>query len=326
MTFPHPYWVEYFLEELEESVIEWQRQDFITDNQEYLIRLYDDILRFEEGDPPPQIDELKPDTVNPEILMKAVLDFIESVRVEPSKLEPLRKPDFALLRADTVLPSINNLEPYKSGLKPPEIASMKEIVFEPKYPVRQKRKQWAGKPTIRTHEPDFHKLKVYPSRSMLGKMRALPIEPIQARDRLETLKRSLAHRPLKVPIGVIVSQEIVNDRALFQGYKRFAYKLMREAQHTAAMVDAWEEYIPEGLLEDFIADTFEPTVRAFIELPDLIKDFIADAWEKYAEEAFKARQARYGMNLTEDDVAEIPDADKSILDAEFSIEIGDQHD
>src|SRR5699024_9526096 len=94
MTFPHPYWVEYFLEEFEDDVIKWKQQDFITDTQEHLIRLYDDILLFEEGDPPPQVDELISNTVKPEILMKAVLEFIESTskRVEPSKLEPLRKP------------------------------------------------------------------------------------------------------------------------------------------------------------------------------------------------------------------------------------------
>lgn len=189
------------------------------------------------------------------------------------------------------------------------------------YPhIRKRRKQWAGKPTYRTATENINvnRLKGYSMRSML---RHYPkIEPYDHRKKMSTLARSISHIQLWKS-AKITPIETVNSRFeldLYDAHKQFCNYLFEYYQeNTSNRKDAWDTYLPSGLLEQFIEDNYVPTLIGFSSLKSKMLEFIASAWDEYEEQARDLRQDRYDMNLSKDDVANLKNADVSIFKTRF---------
>ncbi|RNM47706.1 hypothetical protein EF901_15175 [Staphylococcus aureus] len=227
--------------------------------------------------------------------------------------------DDALIDIEMALDEIHN------KFKPTTIDKNRDLThlidnigkLELPYPhIRKRRKQWAGKPTYRTATEDINvnRLKGYSMRSML---RHYPkIEPYDHRKKLTTLARSISHIQLwksaKVtPFETVKSRFEVD---LYDAHVQLCYFLFEHLQeNTTNRKDAWDMYLPSGLLEKFIEDNYVPTVKGFGALEDKMSKFIASAWDTYEDEARVLRESRYGMDLTSEDVEKLKNADTSIF-------------
>lgn len=185
--------------------------------------------------------------------------------------------------------------------------------------MRKRRKQWGGQPTYRTAEIEPKKVKGYSMRSLMRKMPT--IEPLRHKQIQERMKRSISHIQLwtRVEITPIESLKYNFDLNLYDAHVEFCERLFHlEQENTDIKAQAWDIYLPSGLLEDFIESYYEPTISGFAGLPSAMKSFIASAWDEYQYEARNQRQERYGMNLTKKDVLHrTSKADKSIFKHKF---------
>lgn len=185
--------------------------------------------------------------------------------------------------------------------------------------MRKRRKQWAGQPTYRTAEIEPKKVKGYSMRSLMRKMPT--IEPLRHKQIQERMKRSISHIQLwsRVEINPIESLKYNFDLNLYDAHVAFCERLFHlEQANTDIKAQAWDIYLPSGLLEDFIESHYEPTISGFAGLPSAMKSFIASAWDEYQYEARNQRQERYGMNLSKQDVLHrTSKADKSIFKHKF---------
>lgn len=185
--------------------------------------------------------------------------------------------------------------------------------------MRKRRKQWGGQPTYRTAEIEPKKVKGYSMRSLMRKMPT--IEPLRHKQIQERMKRSISHIQLwsRVEINPIESLKYNFDLNLYDAHVEFCERLFHlEQENTDIKAQAWDIYLPSGLLEDFIQSYYEPTISGFAGLPSAMKSFIASAWDEYQYEARNQRQDRYGMNLTKKDVLhKTSKADKSIFKHKF---------
>ena len=185
--------------------------------------------------------------------------------------------------------------------------------------MRKRRKQWGGQPTYRTAEIEPKKVKGYSMRSLMRKMPT--IEPLRHKQIQERMKRSISHIQLwtRVEINPIESLKYNFDLNLYDAHVEFCERLFHlEQENTDIKAQAWDIYLPSGLLEDFIESHYEPTISGFAGLPSAMKSFIASAWDEYQYEARNQRQERYGMNLTKKDVLHrTSKADKSIFKHKF---------
>jgi len=179
--------------------------------------------------------------------------------------------------------------------------------------MRKRRKQWAGKPTYRTYDLNAVKSRGYAMRSFAKHFPVLT--PYNFRQTKERTFRSLSHSyPWKfakmTPFETLKTRF---DDDLFNAYKDLGYKVMQTEMYTDGMQDAWQMYMSEGVFEQFLQDTYAPTIMAFAELTGAVKDFIANEWDKYAKEARSGREERYGMSLTNEQIDSLQDADLSYL-------------
>lgn len=185
--------------------------------------------------------------------------------------------------------------------------------------MRKRRKQWAGQPTYRTAEIEPKKVKGYSMRSLMRKMPT--ITPLLHKQVQERMKRSISHIQLwsRIEISPIESLKYNFDLNLWEAHVAFCERLFHlEQANTDIKAQAWDIYLPSGLLEDFIESHYEPTISGFAGLPSAMKSFIASAWDEYQYEARNQRQERYGMNLSKQDVLHrTSKADKSIFKHQF---------
>lgn len=185
--------------------------------------------------------------------------------------------------------------------------------------MRKRRKQWAGQPTYRTAEIEPKKAKGYSMRSLMRKMPT--ITPLLHKQVQERMKRSISHIQLwsRIEISPIESLKYNFDLNLWEAHVAFCERLFYlEQANTDMKAQAWDIYLPSGLLEDFIESYYEPTISGFAGLPSAMKSFIASAWDEYQYEARNQRQERYGMNLSKQDVLHrTSKADKSIFKHQF---------
>ncbi|WP_210142987.1 hypothetical protein [Staphylococcus sp. GDY8P44P] len=185
--------------------------------------------------------------------------------------------------------------------------------------MRKRRKQWAGQPTYRTAELEPKKMKGYSMRSLMRKMPT--ITPLLHKQVQERMKRSISHIQLwsRIEISPIESLKYNFDLNLWEAHVAFCERLFYlEQANTDMKAQAWDIYLPSGLLEDFIESYYEPTISGFAGLPSAMKSFIASAWDEYKYEARNQRQERYGMNLSKQDVLHrTSKADKSIFKHQF---------
>lgn len=188
-----------------------------------------------------------------------------------------------------------------------------EKVYLPFPHMRKRRKQWGGKPTYRTYELNVKVSYGYAKRSML---RHFPVlTTYDWKKTKEKTRRSLSHTYLW-KFAEMTPFETLNTRFeddLFSAYKELGYKIMQDEMYTDGMRDAWQTYMSEGTFEQFLQDNYAPTITAFSELTGAVKDFIADEWDKYSKEARSGREERYGMQLSNEQIDNLQDADLSYL-------------
>lgn len=191
----------------------------------------------------------------------------------------------------------------------------------PEFPhMRKRRKQWGGKPTYRQDVQDinFKRIKGYSMRSMMYRMPKvsnLPFKELKSK-----MNRSISHVQLWNTIQMTGIETLKKryELDLYSVHVEFCHLLFElEQEDTNARKDAWDTYLPSGLLDDFIADNYEPTLKNFSSLPSKVKSFIASAWDNYNAEARYERQDRYNMNLTSKQVSDLPNADTSIFEHQF---------
>lgn len=205
-----------------------------------------------------------------------------------------------------------------SNLK--SIVSQLEIVNIELPHMRKRRKQWGGKPTFRQNVSDFNvnRAKGYSMRSMLykfPKFEVIPYKQLKSR-----MKRSISHVQLWSKVNITGFETVKSrfDLDLYDAHKQFCYTLFeQEQENTSARKDAWDTYLPSGMLEQFIESSYIPSLRGFSELPSKMKAFISSAWDTYSETARNERQERYGMNLTSEEVNKLQNSDKSIFTTKF---------
>lgn len=200
----------------------------------------------------------------------------------------------------------------EQGQKLPPLDLTKDYLEKPL--VRGMRKSWAGKPRVQTQVESFEPLKSYGYVKRSFKRHKPELTGLQTKRNIESLKRSLAHTILKLELSYLKSQELELDSSLYNAYWQYSEHLLKEAQPTAAMRDAWDEYIPSNAIATFVADTYAPTIRAFADAPALLNEFIGAQWDNYGKAARIARQERYGMNLTAEQINALQDADLSFLE------------
>lgn len=233
------------------------------------------------------------------------------VEVTKDDSEPVSIGDLSLdaIAYDEVYPTLNITKATETK---PKIKPIDTRVYPDKSIVRKRRKQWGGVKTYRTYELNVGKSRGYALRSV---KRLFPhVVPYSIKRATERMKRSISHLYFKVKIGPIETAEYRMTLDLFDAYEQYAHYLFSmEQEDTSAKTDAWDTYIPSNALDDFIRDTYSPTITAFAELHMKIRKFIAEEWAKYGIEAYEARQEAYGYNLTREQVSRLPSSDKSFL-------------
>lgn len=186
--------------------------------------------------------------------------------------------------------------------------------------MRKRRKQWAGKPTYRTATENVNvkKLKGYSMRSMLRHYPNLTI--FEHRVKQNKMARAISHVQLWKAVKITPFETLKTrfELDLYDAHVQLCNFLFEYYQeNTSGRKDAWDTYLPSGLLDQFIEENYEPTLRGFSALQYKVIEFIKTSWNQYKEEARDLRQTRYDMDLSSDDVSKLRDADKSIFKTKF---------
>ncbi|MGE7002849.1 hypothetical protein ACQKHK_11830 [Staphylococcus capitis] len=306
-----------------------EHKDKLTSDEDKMIEKYlnkysDDHIKITPADMPYVTlpEHVLPSDMKPEVTKDTTgkytvndlpigIGIVDEIYPKPKRVYKLdiNDLDFGVLIIEDVYPKarVSEAKTINKKLKP-----LDNHVYPKKPTVRKRRKQWGGVKTYRTYELNAGKSMGYAMRSM---KRHLPhIVPYSIKRATERMKRSIAHLYFKIKIEPIETRERRMTLDLFNAYEQFAHYLFEQEQEdTSAKTDAWDTYIPSNALDDFIHDNYRPTMIAFSELPALIRKFIAEEWTKYGIEAHEARQETYGYNLSQSQVSELQDSDKSFL-------------
>ena len=208
-----------------------------------------------------------------------------------------------------------HLKPLKTAKKPNyEPIASKDIDMPH---IRQKRKQWAGEPRVKTSNfYDFNPTVAfgYIKRSVATKI-AIPTKTSYKKIRRSALGQTghalVGDNNLFTPIR---TQKLNFEEGMLEAYINAGLGELKIQLNTKKRREAFSTYVAsEAACIAYLRGIFRPTVSAFMGLEDAIKDFITDGWERYGEQAMEARSERLGMNLTDEEVKNLPDADRSII-------------
>ena len=191
--------------------------------------------------------------------------------------------------------------------------------------VRKMRKQWGG--ISRVFDDELPPKAIYGERyahrdlNRLGRQMVTKID--KSRIKEQTL-RSISHTLIPSCVTPIQSVEMATATGLKTQYEKAVRKeIERQTSKSSATVDAWSEFgnadtssMPDGI--DWT--DLKAVLRKFATIVQDTKNFIADAWEEYREEALKERLASpysKGKIMSADDINELVDADKSYMDPNY---------
>lgn len=186
-----------------------------------------------------------------------------------------------------------------------------EEVYPDKPIVRKRRKQWGGVPTYRN---DFDPMKAF-GYILRSYRKLMKIPYFTEQDVVSSMRRSISHIYFKEKVTPIRTQEMDLEEALYDAYFEYVHALFTDLQEdTEARKRAWEEYIDADVVSEVIKDTFAPTLDAFLNAEEELKEAIGDKWEHYRKESFTLRAESQGLKLTKEEVDKLQNADKSYLD------------
>lgn len=207
------------------------------------------------------------------------------------------------------------LRPLKTAKKPLYKPITSKVMDMPH--ISQKRKQWAGKPRVKTNNFYDFNPKVafgYIKRSVTIKL-ATPTKTDYKKIRRSALGQTghtlVGDRNLFTPVE---TRKLNFEEGMLEAYINAGLGELQIQLNTQKRREAFNTYVAsKAACIAYLRDIFRPTVSAFMGLEDAIKDFITDGWERYGEQAMEARSERLGMNLTDEEVEALPDADRTII-------------
>lgn len=191
--------------------------------------------------------------------------------------------------------------------------------------VRKMRKRWGG--VSRVFDDELPAKVIYDERyahrdlNRLGRQIATHIDKSRLKE--QTL-RSVSHILIRGDMTTIESVQLVTAEGLKSQYEKAVRKeIERQTSKSSATVDAWDEFgnsDTSSMTDDIDWTDLKAVLRKFATIVKDTKDFIANAWEDYGEEALKNRLASPNSKaklLSADDISELEDADKGYMDPNY---------
>lgn len=191
--------------------------------------------------------------------------------------------------------------------------------------VRKLRKQWGG--VSRVLDPSLPSKVLFDERyahrdlNRLGRKIATHIDKSRLKE--QTL-RSVSHTLIRVDMTTIESVQLVTATGLKSQYEKAVRKeIEKQTSKSSATVDAWDEFGNADIsvmTDDTDWTDLKAVLKKFATIVQDTKDFIANAWEEYKEEALKNRLASpnsKGKIMTAEDINELEDADKGYMNPNY---------
>lgn len=177
-------------------------------------------------------------------------------------------------------------------------------------PIPKLRKSWKGVSRVRDIDiAEIIKRVGYIQRSVNRSAKLAPQPKIQ--NKVRSLLGYTAHIPKYELIELIETQSVYMYINLRSVYIKTADDILKAQHETSAEIDAWDVYVrqnwhDEDMFHDFVLDHYAPTFEAFNNLEKLVKEFIGEQWAIYNDRARAARQTALGMNLTQEQIKNLP--------------------
>lgn len=191
--------------------------------------------------------------------------------------------------------------------------------------VRRMRKNWGG--VSRVFDDKLPSKVIYDERyahrdlNRLGRQLVTKIDKSRLKEK--TL-RSISHTLIHSEMTQIESVQLVVAEGLKDQYVQAVRKEMEnQTSKTSATVDAWDEFGNTDIsvmTDDTDWTDLKAVLKKFATIVQDTKDFIANSWEEYKEEALKNRLASpnsKGKIMTAEDINELEDADKGYMDPNY---------
>lgn len=191
--------------------------------------------------------------------------------------------------------------------------------------VRRMRKNWGG--VSRVFDDKLPSKVIYDERyahrdlNRLGRQLVTKLDKSRLKE--QTL-RSISHTLIHSEMTQIESVQLVVAEGLKDQYVRAVRKeIESQTSKTNATVDAWDEFGNADIsvmTDDTDWTDLKAVLKKFATIVQDTKDFIANAWENYKEEALKNRLASpysKGKIMTAEDINELEDADKGYMDPNY---------
>ena len=173
------------------------------------------------------------------------------------------------------------------------------------------RKSWKGVSRVRQIDiKEIIKRVGYIKRSVNRTAKLAPLDIVH--NKVRSLLGYMPRIPKYESIDLIVTQDIYMYVSLRDVFLKYADDILAAQHRTSAEIDAWDVYVVQNwqdkdLFHDFVLDHYAPTFDAFNNLERLIiEEFIAKQWQIYNEHARTARQEVLGMNLTAEQIKNLP--------------------
>lgn len=191
--------------------------------------------------------------------------------------------------------------------------------------VRRMRKNWGG--VSRVFDDKLPSKVIYDERyahrdlNRLGRQLVTKIDKSRLKEK--TL-RSISHTLIHAEMTQIESVQLVVAEGLKDQYVQAVRKEMEnQTSKTSATVDAWDEFGNADIsvmTDDTDWTDLKAVLKKFATIVQDTKDFIANSWEEYKEEALKNRLASpnsKGKIMSADDINELEDADKGYMNPNY---------
>lgn len=172
------------------------------------------------------------------------------------------------------------------------------------------RKSWKGVSRVREIDiKEIIKRIGYIKRSVNRTAKLAPLDIVH--NKVRSLLGYMPHIPKYESITMLETQSVYMYNNLHPIYIKIADDILAAQHNTSAEIDAWDVYVRQNwhdkdMFHDFVLDHYAPTFEAFNNLEKLVKEFIGEQWAIYNSRARSARQTALGMNLTQEQIKNLP--------------------
>src|SRR5699024_10274904 len=172
------------------------------------------------------------------------------------------------------------------------------------------RKSWKGVSRVREIDiQEIIKRIGYIKRSVNRTAKLAPLPKVHNKAR--SLLGYMPYIPRYESITMLETQPVYMYNSLHSVYIKVADDILAAQHRTSSEIDAWDVYVRQNwhdkdMFHDFVLDQYAPTFEAFNNLEKLVKEFIGEQWAIYNARARSARQDALGMNLTQEQIKNLP--------------------